>query len=43
MTPQEWAERTAIEQGLPPQVEDPAALARIAALLQVREDRKVAS
>lgn len=41
MTPAEWAERTAQAQGLPPKVEDPAVLARIAALLgaggEVRE------
>jgi hypothetical protein len=34
-SPQEWAERTALEQGLPAKVEDWGALAAIATLLRV--------
>lgn len=33
MTPAEWAERTAQAQNLPATVQDPAVLARIAALI----------
>lgn len=32
-TPAAWAEATATAQGLPPRVEDPAVLARVAALV----------
>jgi hypothetical protein len=31
---QEWAERTAVEQGLPPKVTDPAVLRRVAQILR---------
>lgn len=33
MTAAEWARRTALAQGLPEKVSDPAVLARVAALL----------
>lgn len=38
MTPAEWAEQTREEQGLPPRVEDPTVLARIAALVWPRRE-----
>lgn len=36
----EWVTRTRAEQGLPPRVEDPAALNRIAELLRLHDDDK---
>lgn len=39
MSPHEWAERTAQAQGRPPTIEDPAVLARIAALVAAGRGR----
>ena len=34
---QAWAERTAVEQGLPPKVEDPVVIARVATIFRESE------
>lgn len=40
MTPEQWAERTAVAQGLPPRVTDPGCLTAIARLIVDRRDRE---
>lgn len=40
MTPAEWAEKTAIEQGFPPQVTDPTTLARVAQIVTAGGTRR---
>lgn len=40
MTPQEWADKTAVEQGFPPKVEDAATLARVAQIITTSKGKR---